>query len=84
MTSDSVVEVTVNTRKALERELDTAVDIVSRQARQLGRHGVMVTRHSYTTFTVAISEGVPYGRTEEREQWRPGGDLLSIHPLVSA
>ena len=71
MTSDSVVEVTANTRKALEKELDTAVDILSRQARELGRQGIMVTRHNYTTFTVAISEDVPYGRTEEREQWRP-------------
>ena len=71
MPSDSVVEVTADTPKALESDLNAAVDIVCQRAKQMGRHGVMVTRHNYTSFTVAISEVVPYGQTQERQQWQP-------------
>ncbi|MCX2750482.1 hypothetical protein OOZ51_22135 [Arthrobacter sp. MI7-26] len=71
MSSASVVEVTADTPEALERDLNAAVDVVCRQAMQMGRHGVMVTRHNYASFTVAISEVVPYGQTQERQQWQP-------------
>jgi hypothetical protein len=52
---------------SLEQDLNTAVDEASRHARQDGRHGVLVTRHGHTTFTVAVSTRVPFGQTQEED-----------------
>jgi hypothetical protein len=30
------------------------------------RHGILVTQHGYTSYTVAVSRDVPYGQTHER------------------
>jgi hypothetical protein len=32
------------------------------------RHGILVTRHSYTSYTVAVSRDVPFGETHERRE----------------
>lgn len=64
--SDLVLEVTANDRITLEKDLNSAVDIVRTRAMQERRHGILVTRHNYTTFTVAVSRDVPYGQTHER------------------
>jgi hypothetical protein len=52
---------------ALEQDLNTAVEQASRYARQEGRHGVLVTRYGYATFTVAVSTKVPFGQTQEED-----------------
>lgn len=54
----------------LQEELDAAVGLAQCLALQEGGYGVVVTRHSYTEFTVGFSHQVPYGTTEEREQWQ--------------
>lgn len=59
----------------LQEELDAAVGLAQSLALQEGGHGVVVTRRSYTEFTVGFSDQVPYGMTEEREQWQDSPDL---------
>lgn len=54
----------------LQEELDAAVGLAQSLALQEGGYGVVVARHSYTEFTVGFSDQVPYGTTEEREQWQ--------------
>lgn len=68
--SDGVLEVTANDPATIENDLNTAEQIVRAQAMREGRHGILVTQHGYTSFTVAVSRDVPYGLTQERRQWR--------------
>lgn len=68
--SDGILEVTAFDPTAIENDLNTAEKIVREQAMQGGRHGVLVTQHSHTSYTVAVSRDVPYGLTQERRQWR--------------
>lgn len=65
--SDDVLEVTALDRETLENDLNTAEEIARRRALQEGRCGILVTRHGYTSFTVAVSRDVPYGLTQERQ-----------------
>lgn len=53
----------------MERQLDEAVTVARARATQEGRRGVLITRHYYDSFTVAISDAVPFGLTREREEW---------------
>lgn len=50
---------------SIEAELNRAHEMARDHAIQLGRHGVLLSRHGYTSFTVAISIHVPYGQTLE-------------------
>ena len=54
-----------NDPRLIEEALDTAEKTAMQQAMEEGRHGVLITRHGYTTFTVAVSVQVPYGQTLE-------------------
>lgn len=47
-------------------DLDDAVNRAVNHAIKIGRHGVLITQRSYTHYTVALSEEVPYGQTHER------------------
>jgi len=38
------------------------------QAMQEGRHGILVTQHGYTSYTVAVSRDVPFGQTLEHRE----------------
>ena len=58
------------TPHSVEQKLAHAVDSVQNHAREEGRHGVKVTRHSLTTFTVAVSPDVAYGWTTEHDELR--------------
>ena len=59
--------VTVQNGKHKDAELTAAVTMAQESAQHHGWMGVMVTRHSPTVFTVALSEHVPYGTTAERD-----------------
>lgn len=59
--------VTVQNDKHKDAELSAAVKMAQERAQHYGWMGVMVTRHSSTVFTVALSEYVPYGTTAERD-----------------
>jgi hypothetical protein len=52
---------------AVQDQLDTALEAARSLAISGGRHGVLLTRHSHETYTVAVSPEVPYGMTYERE-----------------
>ncbi|MCZ9880584.1 hypothetical protein [Arthrobacter sp. B2a2-09] len=59
------------TPQSIEQKLNHAVDSAQSHALQQGRHGVKVTRHSPTTFTVAVSPDVAYGWTQEHDEFAP-------------
>ncbi|SEJ77983.1 hypothetical protein SAMN04487917_11353 [Arthrobacter sp. yr096] len=47
--------------RRIDEELNQAVDAAIQYPIREGRHGILVTRTGYTTFTVVISGRVPYG-----------------------
>lgn len=49
----------------IEADLGAAVDAALEYAMREGRCGILVTRHGLTTFTVAVSDQVPFGQTME-------------------
>ena len=66
--SDIVLEITAHDPHTVENDLNTAVEIVREHAMKENRHGILVTRHSHTRYTVAVSRDVPYGVTQERRE----------------
>jgi len=69
-----LLEVTGHEPPQIRRNLDEAVDRAVFHALQVGSHGVLVTQHSYTLYTVALSTDVPYGEIHERRN--AGPDVL--------
>ncbi|MCO4252065.1 hypothetical protein [Pseudarthrobacter raffinosi] len=63
------MEVVARDQTSLETGLNTAVETVRRHAMRERRNGIMVTQHSFTHYTVAISREVPYGQTREQRAW---------------
>jgi hypothetical protein len=59
--------VEVSDASVLDDYLNTAVDLARQHATRAGLHGILVTRHGSTTFTVSVSEAVPFGETRERQ-----------------
>lgn len=59
--------------RLIEDDLNSALDAAHLHAMKEARHGILVTRHGHTTFTVAISARVPYGQTVEEDgsAWSP-------------
>lgn len=62
---DLPIAVTVTDRASMERQLDEAVTAATARAMREGRKGILVTRHDYGLFTVALSDVVPFGLTRE-------------------
>jgi hypothetical protein len=60
---------TVADRKSMDSELDAAVTAAKTHALAEKRHGILVTRHGVDKFTVALSETVPFGLTQEHQAW---------------
>jgi F420-0:gamma-glutamyl ligase len=60
---------TIADRQSMDSELDAAVTAAKAQALAEKRHGILVTRHGVDTFTVALSEAVPFGLTREHQAW---------------
>jgi hypothetical protein len=69
--SDLVLEITAHDSYTVENDLNTAVDMVRQQAIKEGRHGILVTQHGYTSYTVAVSRDVPFGQTHARQELGP-------------
>ena len=65
--SGPMYHVTADAPKLIGERLDAAEHLARQQALRKGTHGILVTRHGPTTFTVALSADVPYGVTLERE-----------------
>ena len=66
--SDVVLEITAHDPDTIENDLNTAVEIARTRAMQERRHGILVTQHGYTSYTVAVSRDVPFGQTHERRE----------------
>ncbi|MDF2050722.1 hypothetical protein [Arthrobacter sp. Cr_A7] len=66
--SDNSITLTIQRRAELEHRLDTAVGKLLKNAK-LRKQGLLVTRSSPETFTVSLSEKVPYGMTMEKMSW---------------
>jgi hypothetical protein len=66
--SDVVLEITAHDPDTIENDLNAAVEIAREQAMKECRHGILVTQHGYTRYTVAVSRDVPYGQTHERRE----------------
>ena len=62
----TVHEVMATDRATLERHLDHAEMLARKEAMKTRRGGVLITRHSLNSFTVEVSEAVPYGLTREQ------------------
>ena len=69
--SDVVLEITAHDTDTVETDLNAAVEIAQIHAMKECRHGVLVTQHGYTSYTVAVSRDVPYGQTHERREVPP-------------
>ena len=66
---DLEIAVTVTDRASMDRRLDDAMAIARTWAMQEGRQGILVTRHDRGSFTVALSDAVPFGLTREHQDW---------------
>lgn len=65
--------------RLIDEDLGRAVELVQRRAMQDGGRGILVTRHSAGSFSVAVSADVHYGVTRDRvrcgslpRDWKPG------------
>lgn len=63
--SDQTLEVIAHDKATLQRQLTIAERLLRVQAASGDRRGILITRHSPTQFTVALSKDVPYGLTRE-------------------
>jgi hypothetical protein len=59
--------VTADKPQLIAERLDAAEKSAQEQALKTGSHGILVTRHGSTSFTVTLSADVPYGITQERD-----------------
>lgn len=66
--SENSITLTIQRRAELEHRLDNAVCKLLNNAK-LRKQGMLVTRSSPETFTVSLSEKVPYGTTMEKMSW---------------
>lgn len=66
-TTALIAEIAATEVSTLEAELNNAVEKARAKAEQEGRHGILVTRHGHSRFTIEISPEVPYGLTQERQ-----------------
>lgn len=69
MTADFPLTLTVADRASMDSELDAAVTAAKAHALAGKSHGILVTRHGVDTFTVALSDTVPFGLTREQQVW---------------
>lgn len=66
--SENSITLTIQRRAELEQRLDDAVGKLLKNAK-MRKQGMLVTRSSPETFTVSLSEKVPYGTTMEKMSW---------------
>jgi hypothetical protein len=58
--------VKVSNAAVVDDYLNSAVNLARHYASTTGLCGILVTRHAHDTYTVAVSETVPFGETRER------------------
>lgn len=68
-TGTHILEIKAHDANSLQDHLNAALLMAQGKAISECRHGILVTQHGYTSYTVAITPDVPYGETRERRQW---------------
>jgi len=68
-TVDFPIAVVATDRASMERQLDEAVATALTQAMHEGGRGILVTQHDNDSFTVDLSDAVPFGLTREHKEW---------------
>jgi hypothetical protein len=68
-TADLPIAITATDRTSMEHQLDEAVAVAMTRAMNEGRRGILVTQHANDSFTVDLSDAVPFGLTREHQQW---------------
>ena len=63
-----IADFKVEHKTELYEKLDAAVAAAQSHALADGRHGVLVTRHDFGHFSVALSPDVPFGLIYEDDQ----------------
>lgn len=71
--SPRAVNVVAADPASLQEQLDSAVEQLRSAAAAGDPRGVLVTRWSWSLFTVEASADVPYGITLEKDRWRRPG-----------
>lgn len=66
-----VSEIIVTDAGHLDTELNKAVKAAVEFAAQEKRHGILVTRHEFSRFTVALTPDVPFGLIHEHDVATP-------------
>jgi photosystem II stability/assembly factor-like uncharacterized protein len=64
-----IYRVTGDMPRLVTGDLNAAVELAQQHAMREGKHGVLVTRHGPSSFTVAVSGDVPFGITQERDHY---------------
>jgi|GEM_PF-1488830 len=67
--ADTIIEVRVHGRDSTDDCINAAVDRMIEVALRGRRRGILVTRLGAGHFTVGLSEAVPFGRTEQLDEW---------------
>lgn len=66
---DLPLTITVTDRSAMEHQLEAAVSVARERAMHERSRGILVTRHGAGKFSVALSDAVPFGITQELQAW---------------
>lgn len=62
-----ILTVTATDPESRDLKLEAAVAAIKEQGRMDGQKGILVTRHAPGSFTVELSNDVPFGLTLERD-----------------
>lgn len=62
MLTDDAIIIEAADRACRDRQLETAIRLLSEQATDCG---ILITRHSFRSFSATLSAGVEYGLIEE-------------------
>lgn len=67
--SETTYTITVTDRDSRDRQINEAEALLRERAMQEQRGGILVTRRGAATFTLSLSEDVPFGFTREHQAW---------------
>lgn len=65
-----IAELSVSSKSQMASELTRAVQLAAERASDGEQGGILVTRHSYSRFTVALSSEVPFGTIIELDSMK--------------
>lgn len=66
-TTAAVLTITATNREGRDAQLEAAVATMRAQAVLDGKRGILVKRHAPGSYTVELSDEVPFGLTHERD-----------------